>query len=293
MKGASFLRKTLRKPKPDERLMNQVTLVLTREELITFLAIIGVATMNGLDEEPLAGLDEREIAERLNIGEQSLINRGLLDLTDPGKAVLDDTLVALVGGSAVPDATFLLSLVNPDGSNDPHYFNATPELLVEHHSPRVGIHQFDYVPDSEALLGRVQTLLSALQSTDSVAPGVDVQIESAVLARFIELVQDKALADAQAALIEGGIADSTATMLLADYTTYPSWVGVAARDLRSEDPRGGETVMATAGDGRCWLLENVAEQSDLVRLHQVGASDCVQAITRLLRPLQQVYQPSA
>lgn len=272
---------------------NASSLTLTRDEIVTFLAIIGVTSINGLDDEPVAGLDDREVAERLNSGEQSLIHRGLLDLTDPGKAVLDDTLVALVGGSAVPDATFLLSLVNPDGSNDPHYFNATPELLVEHHSPRVGIHQFDYVPDSEALLGRVQTLLSALQSTDAVAPGVDVQIESAVLARFIELVQDKTLADAQAVLTETGIDDTVASTLLADYTTYPSWVGVAAWDLRSQDPQGGETVMAIAGDSRCWLLENVAEQNDLVRLRQASSVDCVRAITRLLRPLQQVYQPSA
>lgn len=273
--------------------MASPSLLITRDELTTFLTIIGVTTLNGLDDEPLTGLEEREIAERLNSGEQSLINRGLLDLTDPGKAVLDDTLVALVGGSAVPDATFLLSLVNPDGSNDPHYFNATPELLVEHHSPRVGIHQFDYVPDSEALLGRVQTLLSALQSTDSVVPGVDVQIESAVLARFIELVQDKALADAQAVLTEAGIADTAATTLLADYTTYPSWVGVAAWDLRSQYPQGSETVMAIAGDGRCWLLENVAEQSDLVRLRQASATECVQALTRLLEPLKKAYRPSS
>lgn len=269
-----------------------VGLTLTRDELITFLAAIGTATMNGLDSEPLASLDEREITERLNSGEQSLINRGLLDLTDPGKVVLDDTLVALVGGSAVPDATLLLSLVNPDGSNDPHYFNATPELLVEHHSPRVGIHQFDYLPDTAALAERVQALLAALPSVAALADGIDLQVDSATLASFIERVQDKALDDARAVLVEAGVAESVIGALLADYTTYPSWVGVAAWDLRSQEPQGGETVMAIGGDGRAWLLENVAKQSDLVRVRQTNADECVQALTRLLGPLQRAYHPS-
>jgi hypothetical protein len=93
-------------------------------------------------------------------------------------------------------------------------------------------------------------------------------------------------------LTEAGIADTAATTLLADYTTYPSWVGVAAWDLRSQEPQGGETVMAIGGDGYAWLLENVTRQSDLVRLRQASGADCAGALTRLLEPLKQAYQPS-
>lgn len=268
------------------------TLLLTRDELATFLAIIGIATMNGLQEEPLAGLDEREIAERLNSGEQSLINRDLLEMTGLGEVVLDDTLVALVGGSAIPDATFLLSLVNPDGSNDPHYFNATPELLVEHNSPRVGIHQFNYLPDAAALAERIQALLAAVSAAAGVADGVDTQVDSATLASVIDLMRGKAWDDALALLVDAGISDPAVRALLADYTTYPSWVGVAAWDLRSQEPQGGETVMVIGGDGYGWLLENVARDSDMVRLRQASGVECVQALTRLLDPLKRTYLPS-
>ncbi len=270
----------------------QASLILVRDELITFLAITGIPTMNGLDDEPLAGLDEREIAERLNSGEQSLINRGLLDLSDPARAVFDDTLVALVGASAVPDGTFLLTLVNPEGSNDPHYFNATAELLVEHRSPRAGIHQFDYLPEVKILTARVYALLSALEAAGGAADGVDIQIDAASLGRFIEMVQDGEPDEARAALTSAGIAAPFAGSLLADYTTCPSWVGVAAWDLRSQEPQGGETVMAVQGYGRCWLLENVAKESNLVRVRHASGSDCAQAIARLLKPIERIYQPS-
>lgn len=272
--------------------MEQLQSILTRDELTTFLAIIGVTTMNGLEEEPLAGLEEREITERLNSGEQSLINRGLLELTGQGEAVLDDTLVALVGASAVPDATFLLSLVNPDGSNDPHYFNATPELLVEHHSPRIGIHQFDYLPDLPAVSARVQSLLAVLPSGVPPADGVDLQVDSAILASFVELAQDKALDAAHAVLVDAGISDLAVSTLLADYTTYPSWVSVAAWDLRSQEPQGGKTVMVIGSAGCGWLLENVARDSDMVRLRQANNVECSEALMRLLEPLKQTYQPS-
>lgn len=265
---------------------------LTRDELITFLAIIGIPTMNGLDDEPLAGLDEREIAERLNSGEQSLIHRGLLELNEQGQAVLDDTLVALVGGSAVPDATLLLTQVNPDGTNDPHYFNATPELLIEHYSPRVGIHQFDYLPDLETLTTRVQTLLAPLETRDGVVDGVNMQINSAALAKFIEAAQNKAQDAARATLAEEGVADSIAEMLAADYTTHPSWVGVSAWNLRSQTPSGGQTVMIISSDNHLWLLENIAGQSDQVRVRQASGGDCIRALAALSAPINQVYQPS-
>ena len=137
--------------------MSHIVLSLTRNELLTFLAIIGVPTMNGLEDDPLEGLDERAIAERLNSGEHSLIQRGLLTLDEEtNEATLDDRVVALVGGSVIPDATLLLSEMKADGSNDPHYFNATPELYVEHFSPKAGIHHFEYLPNEDALANRLQ-----------------------------------------------------------------------------------------------------------------------------------------
>ncbi len=272
--------------------MRSSTLTLGRDELLIFLAIIGIPTMNGLDDEPLASLDEREIAERLNSGEQSLIHRGLLELNEQGQAVLDDTLVALVGGSAVPDATLLLTQVNPDGTNDPHYFNATPELLIEHYSPRVGIHRFDYLPDLETLTTRVKTLLAPLETRDGSVEGVDIQINSAALAKFIEAAQSKAQGAARLALAEGGVADSIAEMLAADYMAHPSWVGVSAWDLRSPTPSGGQTVLVISSDNHLWLLENIAGQSDQVRVRQTSGKECIHALAALSAPINRVYQPS-
>lgn len=272
----------------------QVSLTLTRDELIAFLTLVGIPTMSGLEEEPLAGLEEQEIAERLNSGEQSLVTRGLLDFTKPEEVVLDDTLVALVGSAATPEATFLLSRVNPDGSSDPHYFHATPELLVEHHSPRLGIHQFDYIPDMVALTERVQALLESLPIAASEAKSVDIQIPSAALNTFVERAQEKELDAARAALVKIGMADSAVDALLADYTVYPSWIGIAGWDLRGEEPQGGETVMVISGAERCWLLEAASEQHghNMVRLRQASRDQCIHAITSLTRALKRSFRPS-
>ena len=59
--------------------MEPASLTLTRDELLAFLAIMGASTINGLGDDPLAGLSEAEIETRLNSGEQSLLNRGLIE----------------------------------------------------------------------------------------------------------------------------------------------------------------------------------------------------------------------
>lgn len=41
--------------------VDSVSITLTRDELLTFLAIMGSSTINGLGDDPLVGLGEEEI----------------------------------------------------------------------------------------------------------------------------------------------------------------------------------------------------------------------------------------
>jgi hypothetical protein len=206
--------------------------------------------------------------------------------------MLDDTLVALVGSSIIPDATFLLTLINPDGSNDPHYFSATSELLVEHYLPRADIHQFDYLSGPETLSNRVQSLLSAVTNMSSGIPDVDIQIGGTTFGHFMDLVQARSLDRAEAALIEAGVATTVANKLLGDYTRYPSWVGVAAWNLHNQEAKNVEAAMVIGSDSCCWLLENMTGSSNQVRLRKASRDDCFAAIADLIQSLKQTYQPS-
>jgi len=269
-----------------------LTITLTDDELITFLHILGFPSIVGLEYEALYRLDDYEIATRLNSGEQSLINRGLINLTDPDEDMLDNTLVALVGTSALPEATFLLSLVQPDDSKESHYFNATSKLLVEYFPSRIGLHHFDYIPDFTNLIERVQNLLSVLSHIDDQISDYDIQIKNVAINLFIELVQKKAMLDAKTVLIENGIDQAIATTFSRDYTNFPLWIGHIAWNLRDPELQDTKTVIAVICDNYCWLLENAKDNYDLVNLRKSNGIDCLQAFIRLLEPIRKIYQSS-
>ena len=266
-------------------------LTMTRDELLVFLAIAGSKTMNGLEEDPFADLDDREIAERLNSGEQSLINRGLLVIEDDA-VTLDDALVALVGSSALPDATLLLTRIEADGSNEVHYFNATLDILVEHASPKPGIFSFTFLPDADALQSRIEMLLAPLRLLRG--PDIDdlpakLSLSADDMARFMEQCKEGDNAAARRTLTQAGWSADAAEQLAHDCATYPSWVGLAAWDLRNGEPKGLDPIMVFQGDNYCWLVENAADNPKQIQLCLASGVECESKLAALAEPLLKTY----
>ena len=273
--------------------MNVFELTLTYDEILFFLTIMGSKTMNGLEEDPFAGLEEQEIGERLNSGEQSLINRGLLVIKDD-KATLDDTLVALVGSSVVPDATFLLTRIGPDGINEPHYFNATSELLVEQSSPNPGVYRFDYIPDIEALGYRVQVLLEPLhvQSKATSKQEGSVDLPPSAISSLVEACQKGEKDQAARVLSDGGASPEFANAMAQDCTALPVWVGVVAWGLRQGKPEGSDSRLAFSGEEYCWLVETVEGNENVLRVKQTAGQVCEESFMGLADPLGDTWHPA-
>jgi len=259
---------------------------LSHDELLVFLTIIGVPTMNGLEDDPLEGLDERVIAERLNSGEQSLINRGLL-VIDENSVTLDDTLVALVGSSVAPDATFLLTRIEPDGSNEVHYFNVTSEITVEHYSPKAGIYRFTYIPDDEALTARLHTLLEPLSSAPE-PPAEKIfhrPLSADAMTRFMQQCQEGATVEALQILVSAGWSQEAARPLVDAHISRPTWVGATAWHLRSGAPSSLGPLMIFQGEDRCWLATNMEDSPNEVLFQVTSGEQCSAALLAMAEPL--------
>jgi hypothetical protein len=242
--------------------------------------------MNGLPEAPLAGLSDQEIGERLNSGEQSLQNRKLITFKGDDEAVLDDTMVALVGGSVIPDASLLISQMGSDGEVDPHYFSATPELLIEHYSPRAGVHIFEHIPSREALTYRVETLLAPIHPIPAPAEAVSRRLPANVLTRVVELAEKKDVESARQELLKTGMPAEAATLLAGDCAESIRWMGVVAWGLREDEPQGGNSLMTIQGNGRCWLVENANGTGEDVVVSIKSGAACEKSMVSLLKPLQ-------
>ena len=271
---------------------NTLILSLTRNELVYFLAVIGSKTTSGLEEDPFTDLDDREIAEHLNSGEQSLINRGLLVINEDS-ATLDDTLVALVGSSVVPDATFVLTSSDPQGPQQVHYFHATAEILVERTAPGSDTFTFTYLPDADALRSRLEALLEPLQSppsSDSDELDSQLSLPADAMARFLEQCKQADGNAARQTLIHAGWPVDAAEQLANDCGASPSWIGFTAWNLRYGDMQGLGPVIVLQGKDACWLIENSQDNPEMFQVRVTPATRCKKPLMALIEPLLQIYR---
>ncbi|HRI56039.1 MAG: hypothetical protein IAE85_21175 [Anaerolinea sp.] len=260
---------------------------LTRDELLALLQLMGSTTMNGLPEDPFAGISRRERAERLNAGLETLLNRGLIEAQGGDSVVIDDTLVALVGSCVLPGASMVLSGLQPDGIADPHFFNATPEILVEHSSPRPGIHIFTFLPDEVALAERVQWVLAAIGSAHH---GADFAIVSSdkLIADVFRWSRNNQTAKAADSLVKANWPAGEAQSFVRSCAGFAIYTGLCAWGLRSEQIEGTHTLIAVSDQQRCWLLEPQGERGDLLRCRSVTGQDATDAMVRMAHPLLQI-----
>ena len=265
-------------------------LTITRDELLALLQIMGATTINGLSDDPLAGLSERERAERLNSGLQTLLNRNLAEAQDANQLVLDDALVALVGSCVIPDATLLLTALQPDGANEPHYFNATPQILVEHELPRAGIHTFSYLADGVALQARVQSLLAGLQPISATAT-FSSTLSDEQLAAVLQAARANQPTQAVNALMAQKWPAAEARAFVEAATEFPIYTAICATGLRSEKAPTGQTLMAVCSLARCWVIQPTSQDANLFAVRVAAGKDCIRAFVDLCEPLTHAAIP--
>jgi hypothetical protein len=262
-----------------------LTLTLTTDELLAVLQVMGTSSMNGLGE-PLAGLSEGEQAARLNAGAETLLNRGLCRI-EGDQLIMDDMMVAFVGTSLIPDATLLISVVQPDRSNDPHYFNVTEHIAVEHQSPRPGVHVFLHMPDAATLISRVETLLAPVaMDTSRMAYSETWTIPDPQLNEVLVAAQTRRSSEVRNILSRHGWSGEALELLATDLATAPSWVGMVGWGLREPQPDGGTSVILYAGQQRNWLFTPVTDNPEQLTVRNPSGPGSVAAFTDMVAPLQ-------
>lgn len=262
---------------------------LTRDELLALLQLMGSSTMNGLPEDPFAGVSRKERSERLNAGLETLLNRGLVEAQGSDSVVIDDTLVALVGSCVLPSASMVLSGLHPDGTADPYFFSATPEIVVEHASPRPGIHAFTFLPDETALAERVQWVLAPIATAN-------------VLADFATVSSDKLIADvfrwsresqsprAVNSLVKAMWPATQAEAFVHSCENSTIFTALCAWGLRNEQIEGTQTLIVVSDQQRCWLLEPEGKRGEYLRCRSLMGSEAIEAITQMTQPLAHLLE---
>jgi hypothetical protein len=180
----------------------------------------------------------------------------------------------------------VLSSLQPDGITDPHFFNATPEILVEHSSPRPGIHVFTFLPDEIALAERVQWVLASIGGAHNGA-NFDIVSTDKLIADVFRWSRDNQTAKATDNLVKANWPAGEAESFVRSCAEFAIYTGLCAWGLRSERIEGTHTLIAVSDQQRCWLLEPQGERGDILHCRSVTGQDVADAMVRMAHPLLQ------
>lgn len=261
----------------------QFTIDLTLDELLALLQLMGRTTMNGLPEDPFAGVSRKARAERLNAGLETLLNRGLVEAQSSDSVVIDDSLIALVGSCVLPGASMVLSGSYPDGAADPHLFCATPEIMVEHSLPRPGIHAFTFLPDPAALANRTQWILTSIAPARAVTDFA-ITTSDKLMADVFRWSRSNRSARAIDSLVKAKWPPNEAQAFVPGCAGFAIYTGLCAWGLRSEQIEGTQTLIVVSDQQRCWLLEPQGK-NDHLQCRSVTGQDAIAALVRMAQPL--------
>ena len=262
------------------------TIVLTRDELQMFLHLLGVKALNGQTQVNNAVVSAEEEAIRRNCGEHTLQARGLLTFEDDRHVVLDDGLVALAGTAALPQGTYMLQRVSPDGSRATHYFSRGPDLLVEHTSPKAGIFAFRQIKDVAALQQRIEELATELTECTGAVSQSTEQAKPENVANFLSQFAAGNYAAAEAELVGGGCSPRLVGDMVRSLKSYPHWLAVAGWADVNTQSVASTTVMVIRGAHCCWMLESDSNPNGNVSIHTLDGEASRRQLAAMAQPLQ-------
>lgn len=265
-------------------------ITLSLDELLALLDLLGFASMNGLPPNPLAGVPKKQQEQRLQASLQSLQRRGLA--TQTGEiAVLDDALTALVTSCLRPAASLVLVGRLPDGTEDVHLFNVTPDIRVEHSFTHLDSHTFRFFARGATLLTRVREALLPVEAAAQPGAFAGVwpwKLLNEVIAQARGGRGDKAIK----ALSKARWPQPEAEAFAAAVARWPVYTAVYAWNLHSTPIGGQQTVMIVADRRRCWLLEPQAAAAQDLTVRAVAGSTAVEVILALAQSLATVAETS-
>lgn len=136
-----------------------LAVILSRDEVMVILKLIGAVTLPGLDEEPIPGLTEEQQALALIIAERALRARGLAMMTERGKLLVQAAVLRLVGICALANRSiFVTTVASESGAAMQLIAHPYDSYWVLHTRPSPTLHSFQLVEGTTRLVEMITTI---------------------------------------------------------------------------------------------------------------------------------------
>lgn len=136
-----------------------INILLSREELLLTLRALQVASIPGIDRDPLGDLTPDGLELAMTIAERSLRARELAQVREDGSLALHNLLLTAVGVCAYATQTVFVYHWRDDGDLPVRYFGHIRDGdFVAHTRPDDVLHLFTLLPQKEQMIEQIAQL---------------------------------------------------------------------------------------------------------------------------------------
>lgn len=137
----------------------QLSVILSRDEVMVILKLIGAVTLPGLEEEPIPGLTAEQQALALIIAERALRARGLAMITDEGKLLVQAAVLRLVGICVLATrSVFVTTVASETGAARQLIAHPHDGSWVLHERPSPTLHSFQLTEGTTRLVEAITAI---------------------------------------------------------------------------------------------------------------------------------------
>jgi len=238
--------------------VEELNILLSREELVFLLFLLKVDFIPGLDADPLGNLSKEQKNLGLAYAERSLRARGLVSIDEKGELVVREALLLMVGTCAYPELMISIHHFPTKIPPSQVYWNAKSGVAVAHTRPDAPLHGFGFIKDRNTL---VQQILDSCQLVSDNKPSLPVIVTTNLMLKIAREGSVKDFPGTVKKLISSGIDPGSAQELCKVLATDHS---VSALHLVSQKPNSPplqESVTVLSGQSSTWLMMNGKEDN--------------------------------
>lgn len=229
-----------------------INLLLSREELLLVLKLLGVETIPGLDADPQGALDAGQQAVALRVAERALRARALADVRD-GQVALHNALISAVGTCAFPQRTVFVYHWPAGGEEAIRYFgHLRGDEVVVHTRPADVLHLFSRMPSAGYFAEQMLAACAVTAAEPAVSGGFT--LASAAFTRLRQLAEGGSTQAALDLLRQTGIDATGAGALVATLAHNPA-VSIVQMRKQQDGAVAGQEFTLLQNSQHAWLVQ--------------------------------------
>lgn len=259
-----------------------ISLTLSIEELLFLLRLMRAETLPGLPEKPFEDMTPEQTAASLVAAERGLQDRGLVHIDEAEHRVeIDVVCMALLGVCMIPRFSILVTFQSAGDPPRARYYHAGSDLVVEHTSPKPGLHTFVGAARIEDFAAPMVELLALPQRSSR--KDMAAQIRQDCLAQAREQARS---GDGDAVIMRltaGGLAQRVAASMAATLQQPTLSISLTRLERSSHNRSAVDGFALLEGANVLWALSPESSDPQGLRIEAISTDEAAKRIEEIMR----------